>query len=101
MLLKVSPLRHGGRRLAWRAVRNRPSFSGDLVTFVREIKGELVVVATVANRDSPSQDSPLPELYQPVLVWISPQALRLRGFERCETGEGVISVVQEWHCEPP
>ena len=53
------------------------------------------------NTESPATQSLLPELYQPLLVWITPLALRLRGFERRENSKGVFSVVQEWHCEMP
>jgi len=101
MYFRISPLRHCGRKLSWREVRNGPSFSGDLITFIREVKGELIVVATVTNTESPAARACLPDLYQPVLVWVTPLAMRLRGFERCEKEEGVFSVVQEWHCEVP
>jgi hypothetical protein len=101
MRFKVLPLRDCGRKLAWREVMNGPSHAGDLITFIREVKGELIVVATLTNTESPATQSLLPELYQPVLVWMTPLSLRLRGFERRENGKGVFSVVQEWHCEMP
>ncbi len=101
MRFKVFPLRHRGHKLSWREVQNGPSCVGDLVTFTREVNGELIVVATVTNTESPATQSLLPELYQPVLVWMSPLAFRFRGYERCENGEGAFSVVQEWHCEMP
>ncbi len=85
--------------LPWREVQNGPSYSGDLTTHIREVKGELFVVATLRNPVSPATDSLLPELHEPVLVWVTPLALRLRGFERCQDKDGVFSVVQEWHCE--
>ena len=80
---------------------NGPSYLGDLITFIREVNGELIVVATLTNAESPVTQSLLPELYQPGLVWVTPLALRLRGYERCESREGAFSVVQEWHCEMP
>ena len=101
MRFKVLPLRHCGRKLSWREVMNGPSYAGDLITFVREVKGELIVAATLSNSDAPGTESQLPELYQPVLVWITPLAMRLRGYERCENEQGVFSAVQEWHCEVP
>ena len=99
MRFKVSPLRKKGRKLSWREVQNGPSYSGDLITHIREVKGELLVVATLRNPVSPATEPLLPELHGPVLVWVTPLALRLRGFERCEDREGAFSVVQEWHCE--
>lgn len=98
---KVLPLRYCGRKLSWREVKNGPAYTGDVVTFIREVKGELIVVATLTNTESPATQALLPELYQPALVWVTPLALRLRGFERCANGEGAFSVVQEWHCEVP
>ena len=55
------------------------------------------MVATLSNPVAPATAQLLPELYQPVLVWVTPLALRLRGFERCEDSQGSFSVVQEWH----
>ena len=68
MRFKVFPLRCCGRKRSWRQTRNGPSYAGDLITSVREVKGELIVVATLTNLESPVMQSPLPELYQPVLV---------------------------------
>ena len=99
MRFTVLSLRRQGRRLPWREVQNGPSYSGDLVTHIREVKGELLVVATLTNPDSPVTAPLLPELHQPVVVWVTPLVLRLRGFERCEDPKGPFSVVQEWHCE--
>ena len=99
MRFRVLPLRRQGRRLPWREVQNGPSYSGDLTTHIREVKGELLVVATLRNPVSPATEPLLPELHEPVLVWVTPLALRLRGFERCQDEDGVFSVVQEWHCE--
>jgi hypothetical protein len=45
--------------------------------------------------------SPIPALYQPVLLGFSTLAFRLRGFERVARGASVFGVVQEWHCELP
>jgi hypothetical protein len=99
MRFRVFPLRRKGRRLAWRDVLNGPSYTGDVITHIREVKGEFLVVATLTNPVAPATAQLLPELHVPVLVWITPLALRMRGFERCEDSEGVFSVVQEWHCE--
>ena len=99
MRFKVYRLRCRGRRLPWRQVQNGPAYSGDLITHIREVNGELLVVATLTNPVSPATAQLLPELHQPVLVWVTPLALRLRGFERCEASAGVLGVAQEWHCE--
>jgi hypothetical protein len=99
MHFKVSPLRRKGRKLPWREVQNGPAYSGDLITYVREVNGELLVAATLINPVSPATDALLPELHQPVLVWVTPLALRLRGIERFKDHQGAFSVVQEWHCE--
>jgi hypothetical protein len=101
MRFKVLPLRRKGRKLPWREVQNGPAYSGDLITHIREVKGELLVIATRRNPVSQATDALLPELHEPVLVWVTPLALRLRGFERCEDSEGAFSVVQEWHCDLP
>jgi hypothetical protein len=49
----------------------------------------------------PVVDSPIPELYEPVLFAFTTLAFRLRGFERVESPQGGFSVAQEWHCELP
>jgi hypothetical protein len=45
--------------------------------------------------------SPLPPLYEPVLLGFSTLAFRLRGFESVNRGTSSFAVVQEWHCELP
>ena len=47
---------------------------------------------------SPAEGKPLPDLYEPVPEGFAVLAIVLRGFERVETPEGQIGVVQEWHC---
>ena len=101
MQFKVYPLRRRGRRISWREVRNSPPYSGDLITHIREVNRELIVVATLMNAEAPATSTLLPDLYQPVLAWVTPLAMRLRGFEHCEDAKGGFSVVQEWHCEMP
>jgi hypothetical protein len=51
--------------------------------------------------DHPAQASPIPPLYQPVLLGFFTLAVRLRGFESMSRGTSVFGVVQEWHCELP
>jgi hypothetical protein len=97
---RVYPLRRRGRRLAWREVQNGPHHVGELLTQALEIGAARYTIATLRPLD-PVAASPLPELYEPVLIGFSPIAFRLRGFERVESGGGHFSVVQEWHCELP
>ena len=99
MRFTVLPLRRKGRRLSWCEVQNGPSYAGDLITHMREVKGELLVVAALTNPVAAVTSQLLPDLHQPLLVWVTPLALRLRGFERWDDTEGGFSVVQEWHCE--
>jgi hypothetical protein len=40
-----------------------------------------------------------PPLYEPVLLGFAPLAFRVRGFERVDTEQGGLGVVQEWHVE--
>jgi len=40
----------------------------------------------------------MPDLCESVLGGIAVNAFGLRGYERLETLEGPIGVVQEWHC---
>ena len=54
--------------------------------------------ATLRPAD-PMVESPLPKLYEPVLLGFATQAFRLRGFERVQSSSGDYAVVQEWHCE--
>jgi hypothetical protein len=44
-------------------------------------------------------ESPIPKLYEPVLIGFAPQAFRLRGFERINGPDGSYGVIQEWHIE--
>src|SRR5262245_766098 len=96
----VRPMRIRGRRLPWREAINRPSFTGDLRTYERQTAKGSIRAATLANPD-PAARALLPDLYEPVLTRISPQAMELRGFERNEGEDGAYSVIQEWHCELP
>jgi hypothetical protein len=98
MRFKVYLLRHRGRRLAWREVLNGPHCIGDLVTHHITIGRERFTVLTLQS-DDPPIPSPIPSLYEAVLLGFSPLALRIRGFERIERGTGTHAVVQEWHCE--
>lgn len=63
-----------------------------------EVAGERYDVATLRPAD-PVAASPIPELYEPVLLGFAPLAFRLRGFERIEESGERMAVVQEWHCE--
>jgi hypothetical protein len=100
MRFKVHLLRYRGRRLAWRDVINGPAHVGDLVSEHVTLAEEHFNLVTL-RCDDPVVPSPIPALYQPVLLGFSPLAFRLRGFERVERGTSVFGVVQEWHCELP
>jgi hypothetical protein len=47
---------------------------------------------------TPAEAKPLPDLYEPALVLFAQNAPVLRGYERLDTPEGTIGVVQEWQC---
>src|SRR6266702_8321922 len=47
---------------------------------------------------NPAEQKALPDLYEPVLVGLAPNTYVLRRYERVDTSEGGIGVVQEWHC---
>lgn len=100
MRFKVSVLRYRGRRLAWREVVNGPKHVGDLVSEQITIAGERYNVISLRAAD-PAAPSPIPPLYEPVLLGFFPLALRLRGFESVSRGTSSFGVVQEWHCELP
>ena len=100
MRFVVRPMRLHGRRLPWRDVINRPGFTGDLRTYELQTASGVVRGATLAN-PHPAARALLPDLYEPVLTKISPQAIELRGFERHEGADGAYTVMQEWHCELP
>jgi hypothetical protein len=98
MKFRVRLLRRRGQRLPWREVLNAPSYVGDLVTVVVDISGERYEAAELRAAD-PMVESPIPKLYEPVLIGFAPQAFRLRGFESVLSSGGGYAVVQEWHCE--
>lgn len=100
MRFKVHLLRHRGHRLAWRDVLNGAAHVGDLVSHEQAVGEERFTVLTL-RADDPMVPSPIPALYQPVLIGFAPLAFRIRGFERVERGTSVCGVVQEWHCELP
>ena len=100
MRFKVFVLRHGGRRLSWRDAHNGPSFVGHLLTQQMTLGEETYRVLTL-RADDPAAPSPMPALFEPVLLGFAPLAFRLRGFERIERASGAFAVVQEWHCELP
>jgi hypothetical protein len=80
---------------------NGPAYVGDVRTHMQERDGVRYNVATLFQVDAPVASSPIPELYEPVLLGFSVLAFRLRGYERVESAAGHVGVVQEWHCEMP
>ena len=97
MKVRVYPMRRRGRRLSWREIENGPSFVGTLQSY-RMKHGEQAFEAVSLQTGSPAEGKPLSDLYEPVLQGFAPNAFVLRGYERLETPEGTIGVVQEWHC---
>jgi hypothetical protein len=100
MRFKVYLLRHRGRRLPWRDVKNGKSFTGTLCSFLQNQNGQQYGVLELRPADPMSEDRP-PTLYEPVLIGFAPLAFRLRGFERVDGPDGGQGVVQEWHVEEP
>ena len=100
MQFRVRVLRYRGQRLPWRDVMNGPSYVGDLCTHLITHQGQQFKVATLRGPAVPNKARL--DLYEPVLDGFSTLAFRLRGFERhAAEGGGWVSVVQEWHIEPP
>lgn len=100
VIFKVRRLRKEGRPLSRAEFANAPVLVGNIVTHAVDLSGQRYNVATLRASD-PMVDSLVPDLYEPVLLWFSVLAFRLRGFERVESPRGAIGVVQEWHCEAP
>jgi hypothetical protein len=100
MRFKVSLLRYRGKRLSWRNVSNGPKYIGDLVSEQITIGQERYSVISL-RADHPMALSPIPPLYEPVLLGFFTLAFRLRGFESATRGTSSFGVVQEWHCELP
>jgi hypothetical protein len=98
MRFKVSLLRYRGRRLAWRDVSNGPKYIGDLISEQVTLGQERYNVISLRPED-PVAPSPIPPLYEPVLLGFFTLAFRLRGFESVSRGTSSFGVVQEWHCE--
>jgi hypothetical protein len=67
MRFKVSLLRYRGKRLSWRHVSNSPKFVGDLVSEQVTIGQERYNVISL-RVDDPVARSPIPPLYEPVLL---------------------------------
>jgi hypothetical protein len=99
MRFRVYLLRYRGRRLPWREVVNGPKYVGDLISHQVTVGDDRYDVLTL--RAEANGPSPIPALYQPVLLGFFTLAVRLRGFETVNRGTGAYAVVQEWHCEPP
>jgi hypothetical protein len=100
MRFKVYLLRYRGRRLAWREVVNGPKYIGDLVSEQITVGEERFNLISL-RADDPVAPSPIPPLYEPVLLGFFTLAFRLRGFESVNRGTSSFGVVQEWHCEVP
>ena len=89
MRFRVLRLRQRGRPLPRHEWQARPAVAGDLRVeqlydedLLRHLRlARLVDVARAAGPD------PLPSLYDPVLIAMSPQAFTLMGFERIEGAE--------------
>ena len=100
MRFRVYPMRQRGRRLPWREIENGPSYVGALQSY-RIKHGDQDYDALSLSASTPAEAKPLPDLYEPTLVLFAQTAFVLRGYERMETAEGAIGVVQEWSCRNP
>ena len=100
MKVRVYPMRQRGRRLPWRDIENGPSFVGTLLSY-RIKHGEQDFEAVTLKSGDPVQENPLQDLYEPMLVGFATNAFVLRGYERLDTSEGAVGVVQEWQCKDP
>src|SRR5690349_7463923 len=100
MQFRVYPMRKRGRRLPWREIENGPSFIGTLQSY-RVKQGEQDFEAISLQVGSPAEGKPLPDLYEALLEVFTVNAFVLRGYERVDTSEGHIGVVQEWYCRDP
>src|SRR2546423_13953721 len=97
MNFRVYPMRTRGRRLPWREIENGPSYVGALQSY-RIKHDDQDYNALSLSASTPAEAKPLPDLYEPTLVLFAQTAFVLRGYERVETAEGAIGVVQEWSC---
>jgi len=92
-------MRRRGRRLPWREIENGPSFVGALASYTMK-HGEGTYNAVALQSGVLAEErNPLPDLYEPVLLGFAPNAFVIRGYERVETPEGAIGVVQECQCK--
>lgn len=98
MQTRVIPLRHQGRRLEWRDAMHH-HLAGDLLTHSITERDVPVLVARLRPVDQGLIPDDCPTLWNPQLVAISPQGIRLRGYEPVQTDAGVVAVVQEWLCQ--
>jgi len=101
MKVRVYPMRQRGRRLPWREIENGPSFVGALISYTTKHGESTYSVLALQSGNPAEKEKPLPDLYEPALVLFAPNAFVLRGYERVETTEGAIGVVQEWQCRDP
>ena len=101
MRFRVYQLRRRGRRVPWREVANGRSYIGDLRTERVRHGDTNYEVAVLFPEAEPVKRRVIPDLYEPVLVSMSPSAFQLRGYERVESADGDYGVVQEWLCEMP
>src|SRR5947209_13909665 len=90
MQVRVYPMRVKGRRLSWREIENGPSYVGALISYTTK-HGESTYSVLALQSGNPAESKSLPELYEPALVRFAPNAFVLRGYERLETLEGIVS----------
>jgi hypothetical protein len=98
MRFRVFLLRERGRRRPSRDVQVGPSYIGDLQTYYIMNAGAPYQVATLRMGNG-MVGKPLPDLYEPVLDAVAPQAMIIRGYERIGEGGGAYTVMQEWRIE--
>jgi hypothetical protein len=82
--------------LPWREVSAVPRVEGDLGIHYQLFGERPYQVATLRLVNTSTVEVALPPLYEPVLMAIAADSLRLHGFERLDDGQ---AVVQEWLCE--
>jgi hypothetical protein len=95
MRARILPLRNLGRRLPENEIHGLPGLLGELQTAQIHQGNSSYGVAHLMDPESPIPSPLLPDLFEPTLVFIGPQALLLRGYEKVDGR----AVMQEWRCE--
>ncbi len=101
MKAKVYLMRHRGRALPQRDVKNSKPLVGDLMlgTVNSKVWGQVQRLELLSAQSTHESNYHVATLYCPVLQMLGFDAMVFRGYESVKDGDDVMGYAQFWRCE--